>query len=175
MISRISCLFCLVALLMAGTTASADLVGHYRLDESAGTLVTDDSGNAFDGELTGDATWVEGYIAGAIQMDGGDAVVLPAENMGMTSEVGSVAFWLNMPADTVVGINTIWWGGDNDTGGGFGADYGFPGKVIRIDDTSYGVLLVNGRSTRKSNTIFSDNRICCWRKAGTAEIRDTQR
>ncbi|MHC4174772.1 MAG: LamG-like jellyroll fold domain-containing protein, partial [Planctomycetota bacterium] len=41
--------------------------------------------------------------------------------MGLRSDTGSVAFWMNM-SEVVGGINTIWWGGDNTTGGGMGPE-----------------------------------------------------
>jgi hypothetical protein len=41
--------------------------------------------------------------------------------MGLRSDTGSVAFWMNM-SEVVGGINTIWWGGDNTTGSGMGPE-----------------------------------------------------
>jgi hypothetical protein len=47
-------------------------------------------------------------------------VTLPAEVMELTSYVGSVVFW--MYSDVPTGIYTMWWGGDNLTGTGFGPE-----------------------------------------------------
>jgi len=41
--------------------------------------------------------------------------------MGLRSDAGTVSFWVNM-AEVTGGINTIFWGGDNITGGGFGPE-----------------------------------------------------
>ena len=41
--------------------------------------------------------------------------------MGLRSDTGTVAFWVNM-TEVAGGINTIFWGGDNTTGGGFGPE-----------------------------------------------------
>jgi len=102
--------------------ASADLVAHYKLDETEGAIAADSSGNGYDGTIDGNPIWVTGYIDGAMEFDNETAVILPADRMGMTSEIGSVAFWMNYFAGDVSDINTIWWGGDNVTGGGFGPE-----------------------------------------------------
>jgi hypothetical protein len=75
-------LICLVsfALVLGMTVSVADadvttgLVSHWKLDETSGTTARDSAGNN-DGTLIGDATWMEGWIGGAVEFDGeGDYV-----------------------------------------------------------------------------------------------------
>lgn len=93
---------------------------YYKFDETSGTVVTDASGNGFDGTINGATNWVEGYLDGALEFFGAENVTIPADQMGLTSEVGSVAFWLKTFEPTI--IYTIFWSGDNTTGGGFGPE-----------------------------------------------------
>ena len=122
MTKKLLLLTCLVIVLSAISTTSAALVAYYKLDETSGMIATDSSGNGFDGTISGDPTWDAGHKDGALNFNGDDAVTLPADQMGMTSEEGTVAFWINRPGEDFAGINTIWWGGDNTTGGGFGPE-----------------------------------------------------
>ena len=122
MCKKLIYLTCLIVVMSASGNASAELVAHYKLDEIEGTIAADSSGNGYDGTLDGDAQWVAGLIDGALQFNGDDSVTLPGDTMGLTSDVGSVVFWFNYPAIPVVGIKTIWWGGDNTTGTGMGPE-----------------------------------------------------
>ncbi len=117
---KLICLTCFVLVSGLAVSASADLVVHYRLDETGGTIAADSSGNGFDGTINGSTTWVTGIIGGALQLPGSCNVTLPADRMGLTSDIGSVAFWMN--ADVPSGINTMFWAGDNTTGTGFGPE-----------------------------------------------------
>ena len=63
-----------VLLLTAGP-GRAELVGHWRLDESGGTMAADDSGNGNDGTLQGGPQWVAGQVGGALEFDGVDDYV----------------------------------------------------------------------------------------------------
>lgn len=59
------------------STASAGTVGHWRLDETSGTVAADSSGNALDGTVLG-AGWAAGRIQGAATFDGvNDAISTP--------------------------------------------------------------------------------------------------
>ena len=114
-------LTCLVLVLSVAGNASAQLLVHYTLDETSGTIASDSSGKGNDGIIDGDPNWVAGWIGGALEFNGDDFITLPASTMGLRSDTGSVAFWINM-AEVAGGINTIWWGGDNTTGGGMGPE-----------------------------------------------------
>ncbi|MGD2095910.1 MAG: LamG domain-containing protein, partial [Phycisphaerales bacterium] len=115
-------LTCFVLVLSVAGNASAQLIAHYKLDETGGTVVNDSSGKDNHAEVGGDPVWTEGLKDGALEFDGDDFVTLPAENMGLRSDAGSVAFWMKMVEEDVEGINTIWWGGDNTTGTGMGPE-----------------------------------------------------
>ena len=52
------------------STAGADMVGWWKLDETSGTVASDSSGYGNNGTLQGDTQWVDGAIGGAIGLDG---------------------------------------------------------------------------------------------------------
>ena len=121
MFGRLKCLTCAVLVLgLATAGVSATLLAHYTLNEATDTLITDISGNGFDGVYHGVPDFVEGRVGNAMEFFGNEDVTLPAEAMGLTSFIGSVVFWMN--SDVPTAIYTMWWGGDNTTGGGFGAE-----------------------------------------------------
>jgi hypothetical protein len=122
MSKKLICLTCFVLVLSVAGSTSAQLIAHYKLDETEGTVVNDSSGKDNHAEIDGDPVWIEGLKDGALEFDGDDFVTLPAENMGLRSDAGSVAFWMKMPAEDLTGINTLWWGGDNTTGTGMGPE-----------------------------------------------------
>jgi len=75
MCQRSICLIVLLAVLGPATSVSADLVGHWRLDEGSGTTGYDTSGNGNDGTLIGDPQWVAGVLDGALEFDATDDYV----------------------------------------------------------------------------------------------------
>jgi hypothetical protein len=121
MCKKLIYLTCLVLILGVPGNASAQILVHYKLDETSGAVASDSSGKGNDGIIDGDPNWVAGWMDAALQFDGSLSVTLPASTMGLRSDTGSVAFWLNM-AELTGNINTIWWGGDNTTGGGMGPE-----------------------------------------------------
>jgi hypothetical protein len=126
---RLCLLTCLVLLLSLAGNASAQLLARYQFDETSGTIAVDSSIKGNDGIIEkivaanagGDPNWVADGTNGCLGFDGNLDVSLPAENMGLRSDSGTVAFWMKM-AEVAGGINTIWWGGDNTTGSGFGPE-----------------------------------------------------
>jgi len=82
-----------------GQSASAELVGHWKLDEGTGSTAADSSDNGNNGDLIGDPQWVTGKIARALYFDGdGDYVEIPhADILTVDTEV-SVAAWINAEA-----------------------------------------------------------------------------
>ncbi|MGW8317402.1 MAG: LamG-like jellyroll fold domain-containing protein, partial [Bacteroidales bacterium] len=119
--------FAVMLALLASVTLyaqPAELVARYPLDETEGAVATDVSGNGFDAAVfcVSETPWVEGTIEGALEFAGTDSVVIPADVMGMTSYDGSVAFWMNVAAGDLGSIYTMFWAGDNATGGGFGGE-----------------------------------------------------
>lgn len=101
-------------------TNAQKLIVHYKLDETSDTIVSDASGNGNDGYVSGTATWTDGEIDGAFEFDGSSNITLP-NSLGLTSDKGSVSLWLNCEAP-VGNMYTLFWAGDNSTGGGFGAE-----------------------------------------------------
>ena len=89
-------LICLVAVLGAAGSASADLVGWWKLDDGSGLTAIDSSGNDNDGTLQGGALWAVGKNAGAVELDGvGDFVEVPhAEILTVDTEV-TVMAWIH--------------------------------------------------------------------------------
>ena len=51
------------------------LVGYWKLDEGDGFVTADSSGYGADGELFGNAFWIEGYMGNALEFDGIDGYV----------------------------------------------------------------------------------------------------
>ena len=75
---RLIHLTCFVVLLSPALASpvSAELVGHWKLDESSGTTALDSSGNGNDGAVIG-AQWQpgNGHIGGALDFDGSTGYV----------------------------------------------------------------------------------------------------
>ena len=101
--------------LMAGVgMAHADLIGHWRLDETSGTVAADDSGNGNDGTLNGDPQWVAGMVGGALLLDGdGDYVDCGNDAIFDITDEITLSIWVNAN-DMLNGENNCWLGkGDN--------------------------------------------------------------
>ncbi|MBA7702358.1 hypothetical protein ES703_111122 [subsurface metagenome] len=95
---------------------SAGLVGHWKLDEGAGTIAFDSSGLGNDGTLGGDPQWTAGKIGGALDFDGDDYVDCGnPSRLDFGTGSWSVSAWIKMPA-TTDNRNIFAKGGDN-TGG----------------------------------------------------------
>jgi hypothetical protein len=69
-------MLCALAMtVVLGSTTWGALVGHWKLDETSGTVAADSSGNGLNGTVQGGGTWVAGKIGGAWQADGTDDYV----------------------------------------------------------------------------------------------------
>jgi hypothetical protein len=125
------CFFiCLILLLSIADNSSAQLLARYKFDETSGNIAVDSSIKGNDGIIEkidengagGDPNWVPGWIDGSLGFDGNLDVNLPAENMGLRSDSGTVALWMKLNDVGSTGtINTIWWAGDT-SGSGFGPE-----------------------------------------------------
>jgi hypothetical protein len=85
-------------MMVAAGTASADLVAHWRLDETSGTTAYDSSGNGNDGTLNGNPQWAAGMIGGALHFDGSsDYVRIPFSESLRVLNSGdfTLTLWLN--------------------------------------------------------------------------------
>jgi hypothetical protein len=76
------------------STANAELVGWWKLDDGSGTTAIDSSGNGNDGVFVGEPQWVDGWLEGALEFDGDDYVDTGfVENM----ETWTIACWVTSP------------------------------------------------------------------------------
>ncbi|MHC4111777.1 MAG: LamG domain-containing protein, partial [Planctomycetota bacterium] len=73
------------------STAKADLVGWWKLNEGSGTTATD-SASTNDGTVIS-STWVTGVIDGAIDPGGIGKIDIPAASVTSVSSEVSIAFW----------------------------------------------------------------------------------
>ena len=76
---KVAC-FLLVFFMLLSIPVQAALVGHWKLDESSGTIAYDSSGNGYTGTLQNmsGTEWSSGEIDGAITLDGSnDYISLP--------------------------------------------------------------------------------------------------
>jgi hypothetical protein len=92
------CILTLIVAALLGPMAglgSAELVGHWRMNEGAGAIAYDTSGYGNDGALQGGPTWTTGRMGGALQLDGvDDFVEIPhAASLTVNSEV-TVMAWI---------------------------------------------------------------------------------
>ncbi len=86
---------CLMVLIFVGS-ASAELVGYWKLDDGAGTKATDRSGKGHHGTLIGAPQWVAGYYRGALQFNGQNSYVeIPTSSRLEIRGQVTVAAWVN--------------------------------------------------------------------------------
>ena len=133
--------FLLLLSLTLTNTASAELVGWWKLDDGSGTTAFDSSGNGNDGTLEGDPQWVEGQLGGALEGDGtGDYIRVPHSDSLDISDAVTVAMWVNggIPPDQVICKGS--------GGGAWVASYSF-----RIDDNASYVRQINFRGRIGTN------------------------
>ncbi len=80
----------------AGAGASGPtLVGHWKLDDAAGSTAVDSSLRGNDGTLAGDPDWTSGYLAGALAFDqaSSDRVLVPdAPSLDITDAITLTAW-----------------------------------------------------------------------------------
>jgi len=82
-----------LSLVFAGS-ACAELIAWWRLDEGFGTIATDSSGNGYDGDVVGDAEWVEGQLGNALHFNGSNASVR-APHIPLNSRTFTIMMWVN--------------------------------------------------------------------------------
>lgn len=87
---------------------------YYQFNETSGTLVADSSGNNFNCSANWDNRWeTEGKFSGAMNFHGDNTMDLPAEDIALTNEKGTVAFWVLLPQTSISTINCMWWAGEH--------------------------------------------------------------
>ena len=110
MCKKLICLVSFILVLSQASSADADLVGHWPLDEGSGTTIIDISGNGNDGSLVDnpvwDITWVAGVSGSALEFQGvgtsggnGDYFDCGSDaSLNMTGPI-SIALWIRPDAD----------------------------------------------------------------------------
>jgi len=96
MFKKVIVLFILLAAPAFGFNPNTDesLLGWWPLNDGAGTTAVDASGNGNDGTLEGDPEWVDGWLGGAVYLDGDDYV-----DTGNTENLTeyTIAIWVKSP------------------------------------------------------------------------------
>ncbi len=93
MFNKLTLLVSVVLILGLSGSTSAELIGHWKLDEGSGTIAADSVGNN-DGTLIGDIAWVEGILDAALSFDGdGDYVDCGNDPIFNPSDSFSITFW----------------------------------------------------------------------------------
>jgi len=88
--------FVLVLGLVLASTAKADLIGWWKLDDATGSMAVDSSTYGNDGTLQGDPQWVDGVIGGALELDGDDDfVAIDGIADDLTENNFTVSAWIN--------------------------------------------------------------------------------
>ena len=95
MCKKLTYLLTLVFVLGVAGHASAELVGHWRLDEGSGTTVYDSSASGNDGTFEGDPEWVAGQYGDALEFDGDDWVNFGAPPELVINGEISITCWVN--------------------------------------------------------------------------------
>jgi hypothetical protein len=111
------------------------LIGHWKLDEGAGTIASDSSGLGNDGRLgpEGNPQWVAGIIGGALDLDGSDDYVeIDAIADDLTTNNFTVSIWIK---GTQTGEGTVI--GSNTTGGGHDFILGVQGGLLLVEAGGY--------------------------------------
>ncbi|HUU16842.1 MAG TPA: LamG domain-containing protein [Sedimentisphaerales bacterium] len=113
------------------SSASADLVAHWKLDDEGTSTVIDSSGYGHDGTLVGDTHFVPGLFDEALELDGdGDYVVID----GYTGIVGdgtntpafSITAWIKTNSDGEI----VGWG---STGSGNRMEFLINSNRLRLE------------------------------------------
>ncbi len=87
--------------LPATPISDPNLVGWWKLDETAGTFVMDSSGYGNHGTLRSNPLWVTGVVGGALQFDGiDDYVEVPHNPVLAMQGQATVAVWINAARHT---------------------------------------------------------------------------
>lgn len=71
------------------------LVGYWKLDEGAGTVVGDSSGNNNNGTLVNNPQWVDGVYGKALSFNGSNSVMIP-DSQSLRLQAFSLEAWIYM-------------------------------------------------------------------------------
>jgi hypothetical protein len=136
MSKKLICLLVLLVLSLAANT-SADLVAHWKFDETSGSVANDASGNGKNGTLKGDPQWVLGRIGGAIQLDGVDDYV-DVGSVGISgTDQRTIAGWAKASTTDILPWTSVFgFVPDGDTDGTY--------YDIEVDDAGNYIVFVGG-------------------------------
>jgi hypothetical protein len=81
------------------------LVGHWKMDETSGTVAADSSGMGRNGTVIGTATWTAGKVNNCIQLNGTNRVEV-SSLMGAPKNV-TLAGWANLTAGDTGGAEIV--------------------------------------------------------------------
>lgn len=96
---KVALVFVIVFVIAVPTFAAInpkDILGIWTMDDGSGKVVKDLSGNGNDGEITGNAKWVDGKIGKALEFSGGNVKVPHKEELNL--ETFSMTVWLKIPS-----------------------------------------------------------------------------
>jgi hypothetical protein len=125
-------------------SASAELVGHWRLDEGAGDTVNDSSGNGNHGTLIDNVQWAAGQIGGALKFDGSPGYLLiPHSDSLKLINQGDYTITMWFRQDVVTGIANLLQ--QTDAGG--------TGRTLLLADSATGIRTYLGGTSTVSGVI----------------------
>ncbi|MHC4430994.1 MAG: LamG domain-containing protein, partial [Planctomycetota bacterium] len=118
---RLICSTSFVVLLasLLGSSASAELVAHWKFDEGSGNIAHDASGNGNDGTFVGNPQWSIGKIGGALEFNGSsDYIQIPfSESLKVINQGDfSIAAWF-MPDEIPSEYKSVFQQADDASGG----------------------------------------------------------
>lgn len=92
-----------------GIPITEGLVAYWPLDEGAGEIAQDASGNGHDGELRNGVEWVEGVLGGALRFDGADGFVSVPYDPALDVGGGvTIALWAYLESEPDVSPGNDW-------------------------------------------------------------------
>jgi len=91
---------CLVLACALGASATAEIMGYWKLDEGSGDTVADISGNDNHGTIE-NAVWVKGKSGAALEFNGTDARVVIPDSPSLHPATGdiTIAAWVKLASD----------------------------------------------------------------------------
>jgi hypothetical protein len=82
------------------------LVAHWALDDEAGAVARDRSGNGHDGQVTGGAWITDAQFAGGLRLAAGDAVTVPS--FPTATPNWTVSSWIRLSAEQLALDREMW-------------------------------------------------------------------
>lgn len=94
-------------------------VAHWNMEDGSGSVVSDVSGNGYDGTLSG-GEWVSARSGGAIELNGSisnDSVSIPSELFETVENEITIAMWVRGDAEEQPSSNAVFRAEDSDGNG----------------------------------------------------------